>query len=142
MSCNPQSLAANEPTGAVRSASQRLPQPLQFARLRPMSGPQLYVVVVPARAAYSHSASLGRRYRSPVASDSHVTYAAASAPGDPHGPAVTAPTPIVGPRYASKSAAFLLPRMDCQNRFSCCSRAAAPSAAATATGADADTPLR
>ena len=40
--------------------------PAQFARLRPMSWPQLYRVSVPARAAYSHSDSLGSRYAAPV----------------------------------------------------------------------------
>ena len=62
MSGNPQALPANDATSAVRSSSRQLPQPSQFARLRPISGPQLYAVVVPARAAYSHSASrTGRR---------------------------------------------------------------------------------
>ena len=59
MSCRPQAFAANDPAGAVSSPSQRLPQPSQFARLRPMSCPHEYRVVDPARAAYSHSDSLG-----------------------------------------------------------------------------------
>ena len=66
-------VGANEPTGAARESSQRLPQPSQLARFTPMSLPQWYLVVVPARAAYSHSDSLGRRYASPVSRDSHAT---------------------------------------------------------------------
>ena len=43
-----------------------------------MPSPQWYFVSVPARAAYSHSDSLGRRYDLPVFSDSHDTYDFAS----------------------------------------------------------------
>ena len=39
---------------------------LQFSRLTPMLFPQLYAVSVPARATYSHSASLNKRYVLPV----------------------------------------------------------------------------
>ena len=73
MSCRPNPFARNDLTGAVWLSSHRLPQPSQFARFTPISFPQLYLVVVPARAAYSHSASLGRRYSAPVCADSLVT---------------------------------------------------------------------
>ena len=43
-----------------------------------MSSPQGNRVSLPARAAYSHSASLGSRYRFPVISDSQPAYACAS----------------------------------------------------------------
>ena len=58
-------MGENEPTGAVCRVSQRLPHPSQFARLRPIASPHQYRVVVPARATYSHSASLGSRYERP-----------------------------------------------------------------------------
>ena len=61
ISYRPKALAAKRPAGAGHLSSQRPPQPSQLARLRPMASPQLYLVVVPARAAYSHSASLGSR---------------------------------------------------------------------------------
>ena len=61
MSCTPNMLAGNEPTGAVSVLSHWLPQPSQFARLDPMLLPQLYAVEVPARATYSHSDSLNKR---------------------------------------------------------------------------------
>ena len=51
------------------------PTSLQFARFRPISFPQLYFrVPLPARATYSHSASLNSRYAFPVFSLSHITY--------------------------------------------------------------------
>src|SRR4029079_6048839 len=40
--------------------------------------PKLYAVVVPARAAYSHSASVGRRYVLPVFADSQRQYSIAA----------------------------------------------------------------
>ena len=71
-------LAGSDPTEAVRSSSQRLPHPSQFALPCPTSSPQGYLASLPARAAYSHSASLGRRNRLPVISDSQPAYACAS----------------------------------------------------------------
>ena len=53
-------LAANDPTGAVLP-SHSLPQPRQLALPLPISLPHEYDVFVPARAAYSHSASESRR---------------------------------------------------------------------------------
>ena len=60
MSCRPNAFGANEPAGAVCPKSHWLPQLAQLARFRPISSPQWYFVVVPARAANSHSASLGK----------------------------------------------------------------------------------
>ena len=57
----PNGLATKEPTGAVWRPSHLLPQEWQLALFLPILSPQLYLVVVPARAAYSHSASLGSR---------------------------------------------------------------------------------
>ena len=73
MSCNPHAFGAKLPTGAVFSPSHGLPQPSQFARFLPIPSPQWYLVCVSARAAYSHSDSLGRRYRPPVCCDSQAT---------------------------------------------------------------------
>ena len=75
MSYKPHAFAPKLPTGAVQS-SHRPPHssPKQFARLLPIASPQLYVVRVPERAAYSHSDSLRRRYDSRVFPDSHETY--------------------------------------------------------------------
>src|ERR1700734_2734229 len=51
---------------------------MQFARDIPIVSPHQYRVVVPPRAAYSHSASLGSRYGCPEALDSHIIYWPAS----------------------------------------------------------------
>src|ERR1043165_6861317 len=52
MSCRPNALGLNDPTGIILS-------PLTLARERSSSLPQLNNVVVPARQAYSHWASVG-----------------------------------------------------------------------------------
>src|SRR4051794_5627220 len=63
MSCRPHALASNCPTELVL--------PPEFSSYQPYSrncwgsSPKQYVVVVPARAAYSHSASVGNRYDFP-----------------------------------------------------------------------------
>src|SRR4051812_33515839 len=46
----------------------------QYSLIFEASSPQKYAVVVPARAAYSHSASVGRRKKSPVFALSHWQY--------------------------------------------------------------------
>ena len=74
MSYRPNPFGPNEPTGVVVGPLLS-PQSylLQLARFTPISSPQLYFVVVPARAAYSHSASVARRYAPPVSEDSQRT---------------------------------------------------------------------
>ncbi len=57
----PNALTAKEPIGANSLLSHWLPQPLQLALALPISSPHQRAVLVPARAVYSHSASLGRR---------------------------------------------------------------------------------
>src|SRR5438270_12718134 len=57
-----------------RASSARLANPFRLAS----SSPHQNRVVVPARAAYSHSASVGRRYTACVLVSSHLTYARAS----------------------------------------------------------------
>ena len=44
MSCSPYAFSSNDPIGAVDRLSHRLPQPLQFARLRFTSSPHGYSV--------------------------------------------------------------------------------------------------
>ena len=88
MSYTPNGFAGNEPTGAGRVTSHRLPQSSQCARFEPISSPHQYAVrpaelnvptgLLCARATYSHSASLSNRYSCPVFPDSHRTYAFAS----------------------------------------------------------------
>ena len=73
MSYNPNALAAKDATGAGCLPSHALPHPAQLARFLPMLSPQLYMLLAPARAAYSHSDSVGRRYCFPVSRDSHRT---------------------------------------------------------------------
>ena len=62
--------------GAARRRLFVVPPTAATAAVRPVPAyvvqPQLYLVSVPARAAYSHSASLGSRYRAPVSCDSHA----------------------------------------------------------------------
>ena len=72
MSCMPHAFGAKEPTGAVLALSHWLPQSPQFALLLPTWLPQPYFATEPARAAYSHSASLGSRYSAAVWEDSHA----------------------------------------------------------------------
>ena len=60
VSCNPNGLGSKELAGAG-FPSQRLPQPSQLARLLPTWFPHQKLASLPARAAYSHSASVGRR---------------------------------------------------------------------------------
>jgi len=55
-----------------------LPQPAQLALFLPISSPHGYAVSVPARAAYSNSASDNSRYGLPVIRDSHAAYCWAS----------------------------------------------------------------
>ena len=78
MSCNPNGFAGNVPTGTVERSSHSLPQPMHTALPESNSSPHHRAVGVPPRAAYSHSASLGSRYASPVTTRSHSTYSAAS----------------------------------------------------------------
>jgi hypothetical protein len=78
MSCRPNAFGAKEPTGAGERRSQRLPQPSHTVLPVPISSPQWRAVVVPARAAYSHSASDGSRYRCPVTCESQALYSSAS----------------------------------------------------------------
>ena len=73
MSCTPNALAGNDPAGAVCLLSHWLPQPPQLARFDPMALPQLYADDEPARDTYSHSASLSKRYSSPVCDDTQLT---------------------------------------------------------------------
>lgn len=49
------------------------PAAVTVARSEPSWLPQLYAVVEPARAAYSHSDSLSKRYEAPVSDDNHRT---------------------------------------------------------------------
>jgi hypothetical protein len=63
ISCKPKPFGWNEPTGAVYLPSHWLPHSAQLALFFPISSPHQWRVVVRARAAYSHSASVGRRYR-------------------------------------------------------------------------------
>src|SRR3569833_1759832 len=54
------------------------PQSLHAALPDCIRSPHQNLVCVPARAAYSHSASVGRRYRLPVTAASQPTYCLAS----------------------------------------------------------------
>jgi len=54
MSCNPHALGGHKPTYCVFC-------PLNFAKSWRSSTPKQYGVLVPARQAYSHSASVGKR---------------------------------------------------------------------------------
>src|SRR6516164_11728053 len=78
MSYSPALFGLNDPTGAVCWRSHRLPHPSQLALPMPRSSPQEYRVLTPARAAYSHSASVGSRYSLPVNCESQLTYCLAS----------------------------------------------------------------
>src|SRR6516164_10373266 len=78
MSYSPALFGLNDPTGAVCWRSHRLPHPSQLALPMPTSSPQEYRVSAPARAAYSHSASVGSRYSLPVSCESQPTYCFAS----------------------------------------------------------------
>src|SRR5262245_31311406 len=78
MSCKPNGFGLNEPTGRGVLASWLPPQSEQFASIVPTVSPHQYRVDVWARAAYSHSASVGRRYFSPVDPDNQRMYCCAS----------------------------------------------------------------
>src|SRR5512137_1463223 len=74
MSNRPNPFASNEPTGEEYSHRSRPPVPLKFALSWLIESPHGYFSPsLPPRAAYSHSASVGRR---PPA---HLQYATASA---------------------------------------------------------------
>src|SRR3954469_4735327 len=62
MPAKPNAFVAKASTGPSNRLSHWLPQPLQLALPLPISSPHQRAVLVPARAAYSHSASLGNRY--------------------------------------------------------------------------------
>src|SRR5215470_5461844 len=78
MSKSPHELGLRLPTGMGPSVRVSLRQPSRQAKREPRSAnlayaqssvsslPKLQLVVVPARAAYSHSASVGKRYGLPV----------------------------------------------------------------------------
>src|SRR4029434_6448977 len=74
----PKGFGGNEPTGAVTLLSHWLPQPAQVAMPDFISFPPQKAVSVPPRAAYSHSASVGKRYRLPACADNHLPYSTAS----------------------------------------------------------------
>src|SRR5206468_12842722 len=62
MSWSPQALAGKVPTGVVFSGDSPFLNLPKLACLVEMVSPKKKAVVVPARQAYSHSASVGRRY--------------------------------------------------------------------------------
>ena len=66
MSCKPHGLGFFDPTlwAYFSPASKALPSNHAYSPKFDLSSPNKYVVVVPARHAYSHSASVGRRYSS------------------------------------------------------------------------------
>src|SRR6516225_1887401 len=78
MSWSPNRFGPNDPTGEGCLPSHRLPQAAQLALFLPISSPHGYAVCVPARAAYSNSASDSNRYDLPVIRDSHAAYCRAS----------------------------------------------------------------
>src|SRR4051812_24692828 len=77
MSWSPNGFGLKLPTFTGCSAA-RSPQSLQPATPGCSLSPHQYLVCVPPRAAYSHSASLGSRYDFRVASASQATYCLAS----------------------------------------------------------------
>src|ERR1700741_5299539 len=62
MSYSPNGFGLKLPTAAGCSTAATPTQPLQLATPGSSSSPHQYLVCVPPRAAYSHSASVGRRY--------------------------------------------------------------------------------
>src|SRR5579859_12834 len=92
MSYKPNAFAGFSPTGWVAPGNSYSLRPFGGVTFSPpelsrnqayvaawlSSSPHQNIVVVPARAAYSHSDSLGRRYAWPVLLLSHATYACAS----------------------------------------------------------------
>src|SRR5579871_5058555 len=72
MSYRPKALGRYDPTAAVRfrngpfAAAPNGDAPLKFACVEESVLPKWNTVVVPARQAYSHSASVGRRYTRPA----------------------------------------------------------------------------
>ena len=83
MSYTPKALGRNDPTSEVLELPSLQPvaqgnpvvssAPFAFSHCTADVSPQYHGEIVPARAAYSHSAALGRRYLTPVCSDSHET---------------------------------------------------------------------
>src|SRR5829696_7909220 len=78
MSCSPNGFGAKLPTLIGCSVAAMSVQFLQLAMPDWNWSPHQYLVCVPPRAAYSHSASLGSRYGLRVVSASHATYCLAS----------------------------------------------------------------
>src|ERR1700675_2101189 len=77
VSYSPKPFGRNEPVATICLVV-GLPQVSHCARPEPASLPHQNGVLVPARAAYSHSASLGSRYFCPVFWDSQATKSLAS----------------------------------------------------------------
>src|SRR6266568_7553548 len=78
MSYSPNGFGLKLPTLIGCSTAATSVQFLQLAMPVRNWSPHQYLVCVPPRAAYSHSASVGRRYGLRVASASHATYCLAS----------------------------------------------------------------
>src|SRR6476659_9307691 len=78
MSYSPNGLALKLPTLIGCSADATSVQFLQLAMPSWMSSPHQYLVCVPPRAAYSHSASVGSRYGFLVTPASQAAYCLAS----------------------------------------------------------------
>src|SRR5512132_3106112 len=74
----PKGFGGNEPVSAGASRFQSPPHPLQLACTMPGSFPHQYRVEIFARAAYSHSASVGSRYGRWVVFLNHSVYRTAS----------------------------------------------------------------
>src|SRR6202008_157066 len=78
MSYSPNGFGLKLPTAAGCSTAATPTQPLQLATPGSSSSPHQYLVWVPPRAAYSHSASVGRRYGLWVAPASQPAHSLAS----------------------------------------------------------------
>src|SRR5690349_6465375 len=78
ISYSPNGLGLKLPTLAGCSTAAMSLQPLQLAMPCSNSSPHQYLDCVPPRAAYSHSASVGRRYVLCVEAASQPTYCLAS----------------------------------------------------------------
>src|SRR5262245_34517982 len=92
MSFKPNLFAGNDPTSTVLPALPHSPSE-NCAWLFVIVSPKAYCVVVPARAAYSHSASVSRRYVFPVLRDSQARYSLASS----HDTLITGRLPLPQP---------------------------------------------
>src|SRR5215467_4489288 len=111
MSYKPKALGLNVPTGiACLRYSPFCPSPYVYLASKFASSPVIVspvenAVVVPPRAAYSHSASVSNRYCCPVRLDNQVTYCCASSHETPTTGCWSLPHPLSLGVYSQPPAA-------------------------------------